>query len=317
MYLILRSVISMDVTLRQLAVFVAITDHGGFGAAAAALGMSQSAVSHSIASLETAVDGGLVRRAAPVEPTPLGDVLLPHARATLAAARSFGAAAAAHHSSATAGAISVSVPPTVARGLLPGLLRLWHEHLPHVEVTVFEAVDEEIEGWLESGTVDAAFLIDPDPLPPGALLVGTDAYEAVVPRDHPLAGEEFIELADLLEDPLLITTSGFGAPLARLHAMAGLPFGPARHIRELMTLLSMVEAGLGVGILPSLAGAMLSDALTLVPLRPRLERRLVLTGPAARPWHPSVVAIRDLSARHAGFRPAWRDGRLRTSEPDA
>lgn len=288
----------MAVTLRQLAVFVAVADHAGFGAAAVALDLSQSSVSHSLASLEAAVQGELIQRVTPIRPTALGDVLLPHARATLSAARSFAAAAAAHSSSATAGTISLSVPPTVARGLLPALLRLWHQHLPHVEITIFEAVDEEIEQWLESGMVDAAFLIDPDPLPQGALHVATDAYAAVVRSDHPLAGEAGIDLADLLEDPLLVTTSGFEPPLRRLHAMAGLPYRPARRIRELLTLLSMVEAGLGVAILPSLAASMLSDALTLVPLRPRLERQLVLTGPAARPWHPTVVALRELTAAH-------------------
>ncbi|WP_326952369.1 LysR family transcriptional regulator [Amycolatopsis sp. NBC_01286] len=288
----------MSVTLRQLAVFVAVADHEGFGAAAAALGLSQSSVSHSLASLEAAVRGELVRRATPVRPTPLGEVLLPHARATLSAARAFDAAAAAHTSAAAAASISLSVPPTVARGLLPELLRLWHDHLPHLEVTVFEAVDDEIGQWLESGTVDAAFLIDPDPLPRGALHVATDAYEAVVRSDHPLAGEEAVELAELLEDPLLVTTSGFGPPIERLHALAGLPYRPARRIRELMTLLSMVEAGLGVAILPSLAASMLSGTLTHIPLRPHLERRLVLTGPATRPWHPSVVTIRDLTATH-------------------
>ena len=300
----------MSVTLRQLEVFLAIADHEGFGAAATALGMSQSSVSHSLAALESAVHGEVVARATPVRPTSLGDVLIPHARATLSAARAFEAAAATHNSTAAFGSIGLSVPPTVARGLLPGLLRLWHEQLPHVEITVFEAIDEEIEQWLENGTVDAAFLINPDPLPRGALPVATDAYAAVVRSDHPLAGEESIDLADLLEDPLLVTTSGFVAPLQRLHALAGLPFRPARHIRELMTLLSMVEAGLGVGILPSLATTMLSDTLTLVPLRPRLERRIVLTGPAARPWHPNVVAIRDLTAQRWGV-----GGRTPTPRP--
>lgn len=290
----------MGATLRQLGVFVAIADHDGFGAAAAALGMSQSSVSHSLASLETAVGGELVQRASPVRPTALGEVLLPHARAALSAARGFDAAAAAHNSVAAAGAISLSVPPTVARGLLPRLLRLWHEHLPQLEITVFEAIDEEIDQWLASGTVDAAFLIDPDPLSRGALQVATDAYEAVVRSDHPLAGEASIELSELLEDPLLVTTSGFGGPLKRLHALADLPYRPARRIRELMTLLSMVEAGLGVGILPSLAASMLSDTLTLVPLRPRLERRIVLTGSTTGPWHPSVVAMRDVAMRDLG-----------------
>jgi DNA-binding transcriptional LysR family regulator len=216
----------MSVSLRQLTVFVSVAEHGGFGAAATALGMSQSSVSHSLASLEATVGGGLVRRAAPVEPTPLGTLLLPHARATLSAARAFDAAAAAHNSAAAPGSISVSVPPTVARGLLPGLLRLWHERVPHIEITVFEAIDEEIEGWLEAGTVDAAFLIDPDPFPHGALQVGTDAYEAVVRSDHPLAGQESIALAELLEDPLMVTTSGFEAPLNACTRWRTSPTGP-------------------------------------------------------------------------------------------
>ena len=288
----------MGTTLRQLEVFLAITDHAGFGAAASALGMSQSSVSHSLAALEAAVDGAVVHRDTPVRPTALGEALLPHARATVSAARAFDAAAAAHNSSVAAVTVSVSVPPTVARGLLPELLRLWHQHLPHVEITVFEAVDHEIEQWLENGTVDAAFLIDPDPLPPGGLLVGSDVYEAVVRTDHPLAGQPAIDLADLLDDPLLVMNAGFVEPVKRLHAIAGVPYQPARHIRELSTLMSMVEAGIGVGILPSLAAAMLSDTLTLVPLVPRLPRHIVLTGPASRPWHPNVAAIRDLTAQY-------------------
>ncbi|MGW3312917.1 LysR family transcriptional regulator [Streptomyces sp. NPDC001073] len=290
----------MDVTLRQLSVFVAVVDHEGFGTAATALNMSQSSVSHTLATLERSLSGEVVRRTTPARPTALGEVLLPHARATLAAARAFDAAATTHHDNDNTEPISLSVPPTAARGLLPSLLRQWNTHLPLLEVTPFEAVDDEIEQWLENGTVDAAILIDPQPAPPGGLHVATDRYEAVVRTDHPLAGEQTIDLADLLEDPLLVTTSGFEAPLRRLHSMAGIPFRPTRRIRELSTLLAMLEAGLGVGVLPSLAASMLPNTLALVPLRPLLERRLVLTGPATRPWHPSVTALIAASAHRPG-----------------
>ncbi|MFE0630740.1 LysR family transcriptional regulator [Streptomyces sp. NPDC058864] len=289
-----RCEVPMDVTLRQLNVFVAIADHRGFGTAAAALGMSQSSVSHSLASLERAVRGELVRRTAPVAPTPLGDALLPHARATLAAARAFAAAAAARQDAGAEGTITLAVPPTAAHGLLPRLLKLWREHAPHVEIRLFEGFAEEIAQWLESGTVDAAILIDPDPAPRGAVPVGTDALEAVMRGDHPLAGEESIELADLLDDPLLATTSGAESQLRELHTLAGVPYRPTQHIRELGTLLCMVEAGLGVAVVPSLTGSMLPGGLILVPVLPRVERRLFLTGPATRPWHPHVTAIRDL-----------------------
>ncbi|MEU4093701.1 LysR family transcriptional regulator [Streptomyces sp. NPDC026673] len=287
----------MDVTLRQLSVFVAIADHEGFGAAAAALGMSQSSVSHSLASLERAVRGELVRRDAPVRPTQLGDVLLPHARATLAAARAFGAAASARHHTGAEGAVTLAVPPTAAHGLLPRLMRRWREHIPQVEVRIFEGFAEEITQWLESGMVDAAIVIDPDPVPRGAVPVATDALEAVLRGDHPLAGEDSIGPADLLDDPLLSTTSGAEGQIRALHALAGVPYRPTQRIRELTTLLSMVEAGLGVAVVPSLAGSMLPGDLTLVPLLPRLERRLFLTGPTTRPWHPNVTAIRDVCER--------------------
>ncbi|WP_405640245.1 LysR family transcriptional regulator [Streptomyces uncialis] len=302
----------MDVTLRQLGVFVAVTDHEGFGTGAASLGMSQSSVSHALAALERTVRGELVHRDIPVRPTPLGETLLPHARAALAAARGLTAAADAHHGTATASTIGLAVPPTVARGLLPRLLRLWHQHLPDTEVRIYEGLDQELARWLADGTVDAAVLVDPDPHPEGGLLLATDTFHAVLRADHPLAHEESITLADLLEDPLLASTSGCEPQITRLHAQAGLPYRPAQRIRELTTLLAMVEAGLGVAVIPTLAASMLPATLILTPLQPRLERRLVLTGPSNRPWHPHVTAIRDLTAHRTDPASAPTDHPTRT-----
>jgi DNA-binding transcriptional LysR family regulator len=121
----------------------------------------------------------------------------------------------------------------------------------------------------------------------------------VVRGDHPLAGEDSIDLTDLLDDPLLATTSGSESQVRRLHALAGVPYRPTQRIRELTTLLAMVDAGLGIAIVPSLAASMLPEGLTLVPVLPRMERVLVLTGPATRPWHPNVTVIRDLCEKEA------------------
>jgi len=53
----------------------------------------------------------------------------------------------------------------------------------------------------------------------------------------------------------------------------------------------MVEKGLGVSILPSLGAGMLGPRLVMLPLTPRLERTLVMSGPQSRPWHPLVTAL--------------------------
>ncbi|WP_431922968.1 hypothetical protein [Nonomuraea jabiensis] len=59
------------------------------------------------------------------------------------------------------------------------------------------------------------------------------------------------------------------------------------------------KPGLGVAIILSLAVGRMPGTLTPVPLRPCLERWLVLTGPIACSWHPNVTAIRDRCAKQA------------------
>ncbi|WP_406274636.1 hypothetical protein OH779_39765 [Actinacidiphila glaucinigra] len=68
--------------------------------------------------------------------------------------------------------------------------------------------------------------------------MATDALEAVRRGDHPLVGEDSVELADLLDDPLLATTTGAESQLRELHARAGVPYRLTQHIRELGTLLT-------------------------------------------------------------------------------
>lgn len=292
----------MGVTLRQVEVFTAIIDQGGFGAAADHLRMSQSAVSHTLAAFERATGTPLVRRAPTVTATALGDALLPYARSVLAAAHALEAAIDTQNGKDATGLVRVAAGRTASHRLIPELFALWHEELPGVDVRLFEGSDTELEEWLTSGTVDAAVL-EPDSLPEGGLLLASDDFRAVLRKDHPLATVGTIALGDLLEDPLLVTSSGCEPQIRQLHAMIGARYAPAQRIHDVGTLLAMVEAGLGVAIMPSLAATMLPDSLTLAGLDPKLGRRLVFTGPSDRPWHPHVTRMRDIARKSLGNRP--------------
>lgn len=57
------------------------------------------------------------------------------------------------------------------------------------------------------------------------------------------------------------------------------------------TILHMVHAGIGVSVMPALAQSMLPPECVLVPIHPPTQRRLHLTGPAGRHWHPAVSAL--------------------------
>src|SRR5919198_554175 len=102
--------ITMSLNLPQLRAFVAVVDAGGFSAAATDLGLSQSAVSHAVASLERTLAAPLVVRSTPVRTTALGDVILPHARTALAATDAIFDVA-ARHDATTGGTVRLAATP--------------------------------------------------------------------------------------------------------------------------------------------------------------------------------------------------------------
>ncbi|MEW2433041.1 LysR family transcriptional regulator [Streptomyces caniferus] len=105
----------MTVNLPQLRAFLAVVDAGGFSAAAAELGMSQSAVSHAVASLERELAAPLLVRATPARTTALGERVLPHARLALSAARSVEQIA-ADATETMSGTVRLAATPTVCQG---------------------------------------------------------------------------------------------------------------------------------------------------------------------------------------------------------
>ncbi|TGB02100.1 LysR family transcriptional regulator [Streptomyces sp. MZ04] len=287
----------MTVNIPQLRAFIAVVDAGGFSAAADELGMSQSAVSHAVASLERELAAPLLVRATPVRATALGEQVLPHARSALSAARTVERIAADAARTLT-GTVRLAATPTVCQGLVPGLLRRWRQDLPRLTVRAFEGDSAEVAAWLESGAADAGIVIDP---PPGTgIPLATDGYRALLPRDHPLADEPAVDIRDLEDDPFLISPNGCEVRIRTIHELAGLDFAPAHRVRDLATLISMVQAGLGVTVLSQVSRSLIPADLVLLPLRPHVSRRLVLTGPHARPWHPAVRALAESAVAHLG-----------------
>lgn len=280
----------MAVTIAQLRAFTAVLKHNSFSIAANTLGISQSAVSHAVSSLEREVGGQVFDRANGVIPTVLGSLLIVRARTVLAAVDALEASV-RDHAGVHSGVVRLAAVPTACQGLLPGLLQLWAARLPEVDVQVYEGDDEELSDWLETGLVDAAILVDPSERHKASRLLATDDFQALIRKDHPLAQEARITLAELLEDGLISSTGGCEMQVRRIHELAGIRYTATQRVRELATLLSLVRQGIGVGVMPSLGQSMLSADLTLVPLLPRLTRDLVLTGPVSRPWHPLTEAL--------------------------
>lgn len=297
----------MAIGMSQIRAFLAVADTANFSEAADQLGVSQSAVSHAVAALERSAGRPVLTRGTAVRPTSLGERMLVHARTALAAV-SVLEELAQRRDGGVSGTLVLAAPPTVCHGLVPGLLEHWLVEFPGVSISLFEGDDDEIVGWLDGASADLAVLVDPAEVPAGAVLLAQDRFHAVLRDDHPLATLAELDVRDLADDPLLLSTGGCERQIRELYRTAGAPLRAAHQVRQLSTLFAMVRAGIGVSVVPGLAAGMEGPGVVLVPLTQRLSRSLVLTGPRRRPWHPATVALLSALADARGEGMTAADG---------
>src|SRR6476661_11154809 len=167
---------------RQLECFVAVVDEGSFTRAAERVGIAQPSLSQHIRALEEELNGAVLTRLPHgAALTPAGRSLLPEARAALRAVeRAYRAPRAAL--ALEAGELEIATVLSMAVGLLPRYIRLWHERYPDVGIRLQEFRHRSLlEDAVEQGIAD--FAIGPLPL---------RAWEG--PLEH-VSWEEFVVVA--------------------------------------------------------------------------------------------------------------------------
>lgn len=282
----------MNVGISHLRAFVAVLDNGSFSLAATELGISQSAVSHSVATLERSLGAPVLVRSSRVRLTEFGEQILADARQVV---DSYGSIRdmASQRGGQPSGTVRIAAPPTACQGLLPDLLHRWRHRYPQVQVVILEGDDAEVEVWLREGAVELAVLVD-RPSDTGVILT-TDHFYALLNSDHPLASEVEIDIAELDDDPLIVSTSGCEKYVREIYRMVHRPLPGSHRVRDMGTLLTMVRSGIGVSVVPGLTSMMLDQRLVMIPLRQRVSRNLVLTGPVGRPCQTAAQILLDWS----------------------
>lgn len=311
----------MKVTLVQLRALLAVLDAEGFSAAADESGATQAALSYAVASLEKTAGGRVLERRPRIALTPLGAAMLSHARASVAAADRLDLAVDLHFGRAV-GTVRLAASTTASASIVPLLREHWSQTLPGIDVRVLEGEDDEMPAWLADDVVDAAILINPRQTDPRARVVARDVFEAVVRSDHPFARLSSVPVSDLLDDPVLVSDSGCRAQILAICRAADPEFTPARDVRDLHSVMTMVATGHGVSIIPGLGRALIAEDVAFVPLDPIVERTLILTGPEQRTWSPAVAALIAESSEVTAYaeertrpKPTYDDRRAMTGGP--
>jgi len=276
----------LGVEVRHLAALRAVAEEGTFGAAALRLGYAQSAISQQIAALERYVGHRLFDRpggSRPVQLTRAGELLLGHAESImsrLSAARidldSLGA-------DDCGSAIRIGAYQSVARTMLPLVLQELGVDSGEVQFSLKESNDDAaLLDLLERGELDVAFVELPIPEGPlEATRLLEDPFVLVTPDEHDLAMlDRPITLEELAEVPLIVFKSRSISRVRDTFALNGLAPNVVREVEDAGTIVGLVQAGLGLALMPRLAADIEGKPLVAIPVEPRLGPRI-----AAIAWH--------------------------------
>ena len=295
-----------DMDLTRLQYFVAVAEAGSLSRAAAALHMSQPALSRQVLLLEEELGQRLFERTGRgVQATESGTALLAHARGIFDLAERARVDMRERQASPR-GKLTLGLPPRLAPVLTADLIERFHTRFPEVTVTVVEGLSIRLREWLVAGRVDLALLFDPPPTP--QLQQETLVREPLVLISVQKLPQR-LRLADVAQRALVMP-SGPNAlrQLLEQHTRPrGLPLKLVAEVDSVQTVLSLVARGVADTVLPLSATRAWTYAqpLNVATIHnPAMRNQLVLAIPTARPATRlsrfAAETLRELVAQHFG-----------------
>jgi molybdate transport repressor ModE-like protein len=297
---------------RQLMHLSIIADHGSFSRAAAAVNMSQPALSSSIAQLERTIGARVLERGRQgAKLTEIGSVLVRHARA-LQAQLAHAAEEANLKKLGGDGPLKIGVTPVTAANLVPQALGRLHRENPNISVLILEGVLDEAMTALHDGEVE--IVVGPIAVYPASRdlveepLVN-DPLGIIMRARHPLARRRSLSLKSLREVSWALPSerSAFRRQLEALFVTAGVQWPTLCLTTNSMTALkAIVMSSDAITIMPRRLIALETKArrLTCVPLRDTgRERTLGMTWSRRRGLSPIaqrfVALLREVAKSDA------------------
>ena len=229
----------MDGSIQKYLAFVKTVECGSFTRAAGVLNYSQSGISRMIGDLEREWQVTLLERGkSGVRLTSEGTRLLPYAKRVCSEYEKLQAEV-DEINGLKSGLIRIGTFSSVATHWLPNIIREFQKEYPGIDYELILGDYTEIETWIEEGRVDCGFLRLPARKELESVFLEQDRLLVVLPEGHPLAALEKIPVSALCGEPFMLLEKGANP---RVHFTTWDDYA----------IMSMVESGLGISILPEL-----------------------------------------------------------------
>lgn len=242
----------MDMNIQKYMAFIKTVELGSFTKAAEILNYSQSGISRMIHDLEREWKVSLLERGrAGVKLTSDGLRILPYAKNVCLEYEKLQMQV-DEINGLQSGLIRIGTFSSVATHWLPNIIKEFQKDYPNIDYELLLGDYTEIEEWVLDGRVDCGFLRLPAHPDLDTVFLEQDKLVAILPENHPLAGCSKFPVQALCDEPFMLLEKGAKAEVSEIFERCNL--NPFVHFTtwDDYAIMSMVESGLGISILPEL-----------------------------------------------------------------
>ncbi|HGM6825612.1 TPA: LysR family transcriptional regulator [Serratia marcescens] len=295
----------MNYSLKQLRVFVAVARHGSFSRAGEAIGLTQSAVSHSVKELEAEVGVRLLDRTTrEVVLTDAGlrlanrvERLLDELQAALLDARSFGVQ--------RSGTVRVATSQTISAHLMPQCIAAGEREYPEIRIMLRDQAQQQVLHSVRNAEVDFGIVVDPvQAVDLECEAVLHEPFLLLCRDDHQFAARQEVRWSALNGCRLVLQdyASGSRPLIDSALRQQGVEAQVVQEIGHPATLFPMVAEGIGISIFPALALPLPEGGrLRVRRLVPEINRALMLVRRKNRSLTPAAEAIWQVARQQAAL----------------
>ncbi len=275
-------------SLAKFEIFSTVVELGSLKQAAEELRLTQSAVSHAIASLES--EWGftiLIRGRAGINLTSNGERVLRHIQEMLKWNEQM-MQEIASIKGLEIGTVRIGTFSSVSIQWLPEILKSFNEDFPAIDIKLLEGDYDMLEQWIATGMVDFGFVSLPTSKPFDVIPLKKDRMLCILPENHRLAHQQEVSIADISEEMLIMWKKGSDNDLRRIFHENKVTPRIKFELADDQAIISMVQNGMGISILPEMVLFRVPHNVRILSIKGEHYRSIGIAAPSFKTISPAA-----------------------------
>lgn len=275
-------------TLLSYEIFYTVAHEKSFQKAAKLLNMTPSAISHAIAGMEQELGFTLfIRSKNGTVLTSNGEAIYPHILEVLNS-NEYLMQSVSQLKGLQAGTIKVGCFNSVCTAWMPAIMTAFRIKYPEISVNVFQGTYADVEIWLKNGTIDVGFLSESCAKDFYYTSLYKDRLLCLTPKDFPVNNPAYITIEELENQAFVFQREACDTDVQAFLDKYHISVKTNHHVIDDQSTVALIEAGMGIGIMPEILVKKMSSNINAYALYPEEYRTICLATAHPHNMSPAV-----------------------------